>query len=150
MALSIYNEPTAAPQSMPLKLKLVIAGLALSILQEVWWIQAIGSDTRTLVRIGVAVAAIVFLIRGSDLARALTRVVAGLGAGLAVWVLIQFHSLGIGFGSWIVLSSVGVALIAAFIVWALGQDDVQAWMRARSSPGAMPPAIGSFGGGRTR
>jgi hypothetical protein len=148
MTLSIYDEPEAPPQTMPLKLKLVIGAYLLFIPQEIWWMSIFGNDTKSIVRIGICVLAVVFLIRGSDLARSILRGLAAVGAIFGFMMLMQLSSLGLGS---MFMGIIGAALaIYAFTFWALGQEDVKSWMRWRSTPSATPQAIASFGGGRTR
>lgn len=152
MKLSIYDAPPpaadAGPQAMPLKLKLVIGALLAFIPFEVWSYTSLWPDNKNLVRIGICVLAVVFLFRGSDLARALVR---GLSAVGAVVGVLAFTSLGsLLLPKWfMVITGASIALYA-FIFWALGQEDVKSWMRWRSTPSSTPQAIASFGGGRTR
>jgi hypothetical protein len=148
MTLSIWDQPTDSPKTMPLKLKLVIGAYALFIPLEAWWISMFGNSTKSTVRIAVCVLAMVFLIRGSDRARALLRGLAAVGAIFGLILLVQLSGLGVG--SWPTMTA-GLALaIYAFMFWALGQDDVRRWMWTRSMPSSTPPAIASFVDGRTQ
>lgn len=138
MTLSIYDEPDAVPQTMPTKLKAVIAALALFIPYEIWWFQAMGTSARGGVRIAAVVLAVVYLARGSDRARAWVRGLSVLGALAGGVLLMQMHGLGFRFGSPLMATMAGMLAIYAFIFWALGQEDVMSWTRSRSTFSAMP------------
>jgi hypothetical protein len=138
MSLSIYDEPDTLPQTMPTKLKAVIAAIALFIPYELWWLNSMGSSARGSVRIGASVLAIVYLARGSDRARAWVRGLSVLGALAGGVLLMQLHGLGFQFGSPLMATMAGMLAIYAFIFWALGQEDVMRWTRSRSTFSSMP------------
>lgn len=147
-SLSIFDQPALPPQTMPLKLRAVLAGYGVWILQDAWLLAVDSGDPKVAVQIAISALALVFLIRGNDLVRGILRVLAVLAGALGILAVVQLGSLGVT--SWITISAGISTVISAFTFWALGQDDVRSWMRARSPTAAMPPVTGSSAGERTR
>ncbi|MBI5548114.1 MAG: hypothetical protein HY901_29895 [Deltaproteobacteria bacterium] len=127
-----------AHKRMPTKLKVLAVLMSLSsitnLAQGKWIVAMVGA------------AMLVALLRGSDGIRTVLMGLAGLAlVVIPVQMLMAFSALrslgavGIGFNYSVWLGGVGALGMASagFMLWCLGQDDVQSWMFERTQR-AMP------------
>ncbi|MEO8705928.1 MAG: hypothetical protein ABI867_38205, partial [Kofleriaceae bacterium] len=88
-SLSIFDQPALPPQTMPLKLRAVLAGYGVWILQDAWLLAVDSGDPKVAVQIAISALALVFLIRGNDLVRGILRVLAVLAGALGILAVVQ-------------------------------------------------------------
>ncbi|MBA3549771.1 MAG: hypothetical protein H0T76_25100 [Nannocystis sp.] len=122
---------------MPVKLIVVIVLLGLSLLLDLYGLTGEGGAV-VYIRIALNIALLAGLLRGQEWARGLAKVMGILclvGGGI---VLVQLLALGsliflIPTLGYIALISVGLLLVyGTFLLWTMGQADVQEWLASRN------------------
>ncbi|MCX4242682.1 PH domain-containing protein [Paraliomyxa miuraensis] len=119
---------------MPTKLKAVIGIYLASMVLDGLWLLQDSSATKVWIRLVIGALVVVFLLRGSEGMRSIVRGFAALGILFGGITVLQAVSLGLGDTVGLIVLATGLFGVAmsAFTFWALGQEDVQAWMASRS------------------
>ena len=118
--------------TMPNKLRLALILMAVGVLFKAVEVFSADGGTQGYVVLAIQVAIVVGLYRGHESIRAAVRVLSLLGALVGVFAVIS-AVLAVGALAYmaIVVGALTVA-ISLYVFWALGQEDVIAWMGSRS------------------
>ncbi|MCA9717949.1 MAG: hypothetical protein H6713_13185 [Myxococcales bacterium] len=120
--------------TMPNKLRLALILMAVGVLFKAVEVFSADGGTQGYVVLAIQVAIVVGLYRGHESIRAAVRVLSLLGALVGVFAVISaLGVLAVGALAYmaIVVGALTVA-ISLYVFWALGQEDVIAWMGSRS------------------
>lgn len=122
---------------MPVKLLAALILLALNLLVDLSFIaDGVGVSTATYVRVALGLFLIAGLIRGSEAARTLALVVAGLNLLAGALLLFQYgSSLSLAaalFGVKIYFMIATPFVFGGYLLWCMNQEDVKTWLYKRA------------------
>lgn len=122
---------------MPVKLLAALILLALNLLVDLSFIaDGVGVSTATYVRVALGLFLIAGLIRGSEAARTLALVVAGLNLLAGTLLLFQYgSSLSLAaalFGVKIYFMIATPFVFGGYLLWCMNQEDVKTWLYKRA------------------
>ena len=122
---------------MPVKLLAALILLALNLLVDLSFIaDGVGVTTATYVRVALGLFLIAGLIRGSEAARTLALVVAGLNLLAGALLLFQYgSSLSLAaalFGVKIYFMIATPFVFGGYLLWCMNQEDVKTWLYKRA------------------
>ena len=122
---------------MPVKLLAALLLLALNLLVDLSFIaDGVGVSTATYVRVALGLFLIAGLIRGSEAARTLALVVAGLNLLAGTLLLFQYgSSLSLAaalFGVKIYFMIATPFVFGGYLLWCMNQEDVKTWLYKRA------------------
>jgi hypothetical protein len=121
---------------MPVAMRLLLVAIAIQVLLDIAALVVPGAQPAwgsALLALAVDLAVLVLLARGSEVARALVRIAAGLGMAIDAWLLVATIVWAprdlVGIGAVITAALVLATSTLAFAI--LGREDVMRWVFER-------------------
>ncbi len=120
--------------TMPNKLRIALLLMAVGVLLKAVEVFTTDAGTQGYVVLAVQIAIVAGLYRGHESIRSAVRVLSILGAVVGVFAVISsFAVLSAGALAYMAMGFGALSVvISLFVFWALGQQDVIAWMGSRS------------------